>query len=88
MSEGHHAKVFKSGNSLALRLPKAFGLTEGTEMLISRDARGRLYVRPAEHAHVELAELFGSFSADFMASGREVVDAPDREWADPARRVA
>lgn len=28
----YRAKVFKSGNSLALRLPKALGLKEGTEM--------------------------------------------------------
>ncbi len=32
MSEEYRAKVFKSGNSLALRLPKALGLVEGTKM--------------------------------------------------------
>ena len=31
----YRAKIFKSGNSLALRLPKALGLKEGTEMVIS-----------------------------------------------------
>jgi antitoxin VapB len=30
----YRAKVFKSGNSLALRLPAALGLKEGAEMLI------------------------------------------------------
>ena len=30
----YRAKIFKSGNSLALRLPKGLGLKEGTEMLI------------------------------------------------------
>ena len=31
----HRAKVFKSGNSLALRLPKALGLEAGMEMELS-----------------------------------------------------
>lgn len=34
MGEAYRAKVFRSGNSVALRLPKALGLTEGTEMLV------------------------------------------------------
>jgi antitoxin VapB len=34
MSNEYRAKIFKSGNSLALRLPKALGLEEGTEMML------------------------------------------------------
>ena len=37
MSTEYSAKVFKSGNSLALRLPKALGLKEGTEMIVRED---------------------------------------------------
>jgi antitoxin VapB len=37
MANEYRAKVFKSGNSLALRLPKALGLTEGTEMIVRED---------------------------------------------------
>ncbi len=37
----HRAKVFKSGNSLALRLPKALGLEAGMEMDITAMSRGR-----------------------------------------------
>ena len=40
MTKEYRAKVFKSGNSLALRLPKALGLIEGVEMLVREDARG------------------------------------------------
>jgi antitoxin VapB len=47
MSEEYRAKVFKSGNSLALRLPKALGLEEGAEMLL-REEQGRYIVEPVE----------------------------------------
>ena len=41
------AKIFKSGNSLALRLPKELGAAEGEEVEI--DAQGdRWIVRPAK----------------------------------------
>ena len=36
----YRAKVFKSGNSLALRLPKALGLVEGSEMVLRKVATG------------------------------------------------
>ena len=36
----YRAKVFKSGNSLALRLPAALGLKEGAEMLIREVPNG------------------------------------------------
>jgi antitoxin VapB len=47
MGEEYRAKVFKSGNSLALRLPKALGLTEGTEMIV-REERVGFSIEPAE----------------------------------------
>jgi antitoxin VapB len=47
MGEEYRAKVFKSGNSLALRLPKALGLKEGAEMRIREEAGG-FVAEPAE----------------------------------------
>jgi len=38
-------KVFKSGNSLALRLPKALGLEEGIEMELSNLSDGSYLIR-------------------------------------------
>ena len=43
------AKVFKSGNSLALRLPKELGLKEGSTMVLARGA-SRLSRRSREEA--------------------------------------
>ena len=40
MGKEYRAKVFKSGNSLALRLPKALGLKEGAEMVVREDRVG------------------------------------------------
>lgn len=47
MSKEYRAKVFKSGNSLALRLPKALGLSEGAEMRV-REESGKFVVEPAD----------------------------------------
>lgn len=48
MTEEYRAKVFKSGNSMALRLPKALGVAEGTEMRIVREERSGFTVEPVE----------------------------------------
>ena len=40
MGKEYRAKVFKSGNSLALRLPKDLGLTEGATMVLREEQIG------------------------------------------------
>ncbi|WP_156357056.1 AbrB/MazE/SpoVT family DNA-binding domain-containing protein, partial [Sphingomonas sp. Leaf38] len=45
MAKEYRAKVFKSGNSVALRLPKALGIVEGAEMTVRED-RGSFIVEP------------------------------------------
>jgi antitoxin VapB len=47
MSREYRAKVFRSGNSLALRLPKALGLKEGSTMVL-REERTGFVVEPEE----------------------------------------
>ena len=47
MGKEYRGKVFKSGNSLALRLPKALGLEEGTEMVL-REMQQGFTAEPAE----------------------------------------
>lgn len=41
------AKTFKSGNSVALRLPKALGIKEGIEMKV-REEQGKYVVEPVD----------------------------------------
>lgn len=61
MSKEYRSKVFKSGNSLALRLPKALGVTEGTEMVV-REERGEFTFEPVEAGRrkIDLSRVFGS----------------------------
>lgn len=47
MGAEYTARTFKSGNSIALRLPKALGIREGTEMKV-REEGGNLIVAPAD----------------------------------------
>ncbi len=61
MGNEYRAKVFKSGNSVALRLPKALGLKEGDEMLL-REERGSFMVEPvpAVPKKIDLTGIYGS----------------------------
>ncbi len=73
------AKIFKSGNSQAVRIPKEFQL-EGTEVEIQR--RGdALILRPKRKSWAPLLESLEKFSDDFMASGREQPDDQERDEA-------
>jgi antitoxin VapB len=48
MSKEYRAKVFKSGNSVALRLPKKLGLKDGDEMVL-REERNEFVFKPADN---------------------------------------
>ena len=60
MTKEIRAKTFKSGNSVALRLPKALGIKEGVEMKV-REEQGRYIVEPADTAKkIDLTGIWGS----------------------------
>lgn len=62
------AKVFRSGNSQAVRIPKEFQL-EGQEVEIRR--RGdALILRPVKRQWTALLASLARFTDDFMAGGR------------------
>jgi len=48
MSDEYHGKTFKSGNSVALRLPKGLGVPEGTEVRMVQEGRMTFRVEPIE----------------------------------------
>lgn len=61
MGREYDAKVFKSGNSVALRLPKALGLKEGTEMILrEHDGKFALEPAPPERQKIDLTGIAGS----------------------------
>jgi len=55
-------RTFKSGNSVALRLPKGLGVEPGVEMTV-REERGRYIVEPVEQTprkKINLTGIYGS----------------------------
>ncbi len=48
MSETYRTKVFKSGNSVALRLPKGLGVEEGTEVNVVRESPTSFRFEPVD----------------------------------------
>lgn len=61
MGKEYRAKVFKSGNSVALRLPKALGIADGTEMCVREEA-GRFSFEPvgADKRKFNVGKVAGS----------------------------
>jgi antitoxin VapB len=84
MGEEYRAKVFKSGNSLALRLPKALGLKEGAEMRVREEA-GNLIIRPAEKKRKISGEGWIGTMPGLkpLAPEDRVFDPSPRPWDDP-----
>lgn len=48
MSDEYQGKTFKSGNSVALRLPKGMGIPEGTEVRMVKEAGMSFRIEPVE----------------------------------------
>ncbi|WP_242137222.1 AbrB family transcriptional regulator [Sphingomonas sp. TREG-RG-20F-R18-01] len=83
MAQEYRAKVFKSGNSLALRLPKALGFAEGEDMVVVPHANGKFsFWRESDSLDV-LMSLYGSMSPGFMAEGRGDTEQDERDWSKP-----
>lgn len=82
----HIAKVFRSGNSQAVRLPREFRF-DVDEVEVSREGDA-LILRPRPDATRPWASLRAAiergFSADFMAEGREQPSEQKRPDLDQA----
>ena len=60
MSKDYKAKVFKSGNSLALRLPKELGLKEGSTMVLREEQSGyRFEPEDAPKKKLDVSSFWG-----------------------------
>jgi antitoxin VapB len=82
------AKTFKSGNSVALRLPKALGLREGDEVTIVPHADGSFSFYRESDAKRVFMSLYGSMSPGFMVDGRGDIEQEERDWSAPANPAA
>lgn len=73
-------KTFKSGNSVAVRLPKALGIEAGTEMRV-REERGKYVLEPVgkEPKKIDLTGIAGTMPW-LKPLPREDFDDSPRDW--------
>lgn len=72
-----YARVFQSGNSQAVRLPKEFRLNVD-QVEIFRQGRD-IVLREAPLSAAVVFDLLASLPADFMSDGRDDTPPQDRE---------
>lgn len=88
MAKEVRAKTFKSGNSVALRLPKALGIKEGVEMKV-REEQGKYVVEPvkAPTKTIDLAGIWGAARGSKIDLGDRKMEPRDLDWhGKPPRR--
>lgn len=75
-------RVFKSGNSLAVRIPKELDFVDSAQELEIERVGNTLVLRRVEQDTLaDIGEILALFSADFMADGRECAPELERDWA-------
>ncbi len=80
----HTTKVFKNGNSQAVRIPAdlAYERTD-IDLEIERDG-DEIRIRPARRLLTNVLAKFAQFSPDFVAEGRGEHEQADRDSLDEA----
>lgn len=74
-------RVFKSGNSLAVRIPKELAIVEASQDVEIERVGQTLVIRPVvRETLADLPAIFASFPKGFMAEGREFHEERDRDW--------
>lgn len=79
-------RTFKSGNSVALRLPKDLGFGEGDEVTIVPHDDGSFTFWKQNNTRDVLISLYGSMSAGFMREGRGDIEQDERDWSGPGEK--
>lgn len=83
MNALHNTRTFKSGNSVAVRLPKAFGIAAGAEVALERRGREVVIRRIADPAAAkarlgQLADLLDALGPIGEVEVRDPDIFPDR----------
>jgi antitoxin VapB len=75
----HTTRVFKNGNSQAIRIPADIAY-ERTDIELEIERTGdELRIRPARRSLAGVLNKFANFSPDFMAEGREDHEQNERD---------
>lgn len=77
MGKEYRAKIFKSGNSVALRLPKELGLKEGSTVIL-REERSEFVFRPAEEPRkkIDVSGFWGKAPGITLAPREDFEERP------------
>ena len=74
-------RAFKSGNSLAVRIPKELALMQPNQDVEIERVGDTLVLRPVQKRKLTgIAEAFAAFPPGFMAQGREFHAQKERDW--------
>lgn len=74
-------RVFKSGNSLAVRIPKELAIVSAAQDVEIQRVGNTLVIRPAQRPTMSgLRETLAAFPRGFMREGREVHTQQERDW--------
>ena len=79
-------RIFKSGNSLSVRIPREMVPADVPQDAEIECKDGGWMIRPVQRRKLTgLGAKFRAFSPGFMAGGRELQPEVDREWHSPAK---
>jgi antitoxin VapB len=74
-------RIFKSGNSLAVRIPRDLAIAGESEEVTIERLGNALIIRPVHGRTLAgIGKTLELFSKDFMAGGREELPEQDRDW--------
>jgi antitoxin VapB len=74
-------RVFKSGNSLAVRIPKDLGFVDAAQDVEIERVGNTLVLRLVARETIgDLMEILAAFPPSFMAEGREFHEEQERDW--------
>ena len=76
-------RAFKSGNSLAVRIPKDLAIFEPSQDVIIERKGDTLVLRAVEKKSLaDLMDIFAQFPKNFMSEGRLPQEQDERDWGD------
>lgn len=75
----HTTRVFKNGNSQAVRIPADIAYERMDMDLVIEREGDEIRIRPARRSLTGVLTKFAKFSPDFMAEGREDQEQVERD---------
>ena len=74
-------RLFRSGNSLAVRIPKELAFADSAQDVEIERRGDSLIIRPVTSRSLAgVAQAFAAFPPGFMADGREHHEQKERDW--------